>query len=651
MLLQALAAYADSDLAADLADESFETKPVPYAVEIDERGRFLGITPRFEEQRVEGGKKPKTNRVMQTLLIPKSPVNRNSGVYPLLGVDSIQYVVGPEPDAWTKPGEHDKHAKQHAGFIELLREAAELAGDPWLKAAVRLYEDPAQVAAARAGLAAEKAPGGANVALFINPDLSSDDVRGALVSRPAVKAFWRRHYEKQSGARHAKGGEGVCMISGRLGPIAVTHDKIKGASSLGGQAAGVALMSFDKQAFCSYGWEQNQNGPVSPERATAYVLALNDLMKPGRHRQGRDRERLARTRTDLGSMAFLYWTREPSVDVLDCVDPPPELGPDADMLVADMLDTPWTGQSPEGVPANWFYLLVVSGNGGRLVVHDWRAESLAEVQQNIRHWRAKLQVPDVFKQGQLSRPPAVYWLLRALMPPGMKEDHKQVGHWKMALVRRALFGPRFPLGLSILGMALDRLRRAQGAERLSPTRAGLIRLCVDDLLRMKTKGDTDLDGDLSLNLNHPAALCGRLMAIYEILQYQAHKLRNQEGKEEGEKKNGQVGVTVTDRYFALASTYPLLAFPKLEDLSRAHLKKLRRDNQGAHWAIKSRIDELTAQLMAHSGHYPARLSIEDQGRFAVAYHWQMAEDARDRQAFKQQNEEKAAEAALASAGQ
>jgi len=100
---------------------------------------------------------------------------------------------------------------------------------------------------------------------------------------------------------------------GEVGPIAVTHDKIKGASSLGGQPAGVALMSFDKQAFCSYGWEQNQNGPVSPERATAYVLALNDLMKHGRHRQGRNRERTVRTRTDLGSMGFLYWTRDPRI--------------------------------------------------------------------------------------------------------------------------------------------------------------------------------------------------------------------------------------------------------------------------------------------------------------------------------------------------
>ena len=48
------------------------------------------------------------------------------------------------------------------------------------------------------------------------------------------------------------------MISGKLGPIAPTHEKIKGASSLGGQASGVALMSFDKEAFRSYGWEQNR---------------------------------------------------------------------------------------------------------------------------------------------------------------------------------------------------------------------------------------------------------------------------------------------------------------------------------------------------------------------------------------------------------
>jgi CRISPR-associated protein Csd1 len=620
MLLQALAHYADTDLADDLADEAFEMKPVPYGVQIDDQGRFSGISVFIDEKQVEGAKKPKTFKVTREMLIPKSPVNRNSGVYPLLGADAIQYVVGPEPGVWTKPGDAAKHEKHHAAFIELVREAAELTQDSWLRAAALFYGNPAEVAKAREALAAEKPKGGANAVLVFSPGPDSEIPSTPIVKSPAVKEFWRRRFHDLSGERHAKGGEGVCMISGKRGPIAVTHDTIKGTSKLGGRAE-VRLMSFDKQAFRSYGWEQNQNSPVSPERATAYVLALNDLLKPGRHRQGRDRDSLIRTRSDFGGMGFLYWTRDPEdIDVVSCID----FGPDADMAVADMLNAPWTGKPVDGVNPNWFYLLTVSGNGGRLVVHDWHAEALADVQRNIRAWRETLQVPDIFRQGQPAPVPSVYRLVHAIMTPGMKDDNKQAGHWKLAMVRRALFGPsRFPFGIAILAAALDRMRHVQGSERLSPVRAGLIRLCVNDLIRMKSEGETILNENLANNLDHPAAICGRLMAVYESLQYQAQ---------------GDVGQTVGDRYFAMASTYPQLAFPRLETLSRAHLKKLRRDKPAAFVTISRLLNELTEKFAAHGAQYPVQLSIEGQGRFAIGYHCQRAEDSRRIQEAKERKD-------------
>ncbi len=113
--------------------------------------------------------------------------------------------------------------------------------------------------------------------------------------------------------------------------------------------------------------------------------------------------------------------------------------------------------------------------------------------------------------------------------------------------------------------------------------------------------------------DHPAYICGRLMAVYEALQYKAQ---------------GSVNVTVSDRYFALASTFPLLAFKRIEDLSKAHLRKLRRDNGAAAWALQKRISELTECLDKYGANYPKQLSLEDQGRFVVGYHHQKAADAR-----------------------
>ena len=120
--------------------------------------------------------------------------------------------------------------------------------------------------------------------------------------------------------------------------------------------------------------------------------------------------------------------------------------------------------------------------------------------------------------------------------------------------------------------------------------------------------------------DHPAYICGSLLAVYDGLQYQAHRDPDSPGQ--------QVGASVVDRYYALASTYPQLAFPKLEALSRAHLRKLRRDRRAAEVAISRRIDGLIDRLSAQGAKFPAQLSLEDQGRFVIGFHHQKADDQR-----------------------
>ena len=100
------------------------------------------------------------------------------------------------------------------------------------------------------------------------------------------------------------------------------------------------------------------------------------------------------------------------------------------------------------------------------------------------------------------------------------------------------------------------------------------------------------------------------MALYESLQYTASKDVNQ---------------TVADRYYTLASTYPAMAFPKLQDLGNKHLRKLRRDNPGAMVRIGQEIDQLHLDIEAAGGFkFPAALDLDGQGRFALGYHHQRA---------------------------
>jgi CRISPR-associated protein Csd1 len=93
MFVQALAAYADKNLQAELNDVAFEERAVPYYLQISADGSFLGVTPRFEQVAPANGKgKPKQRQL--THRVPRSPVERNSGEHPLLGADDIGYVLG-----------------------------------------------------------------------------------------------------------------------------------------------------------------------------------------------------------------------------------------------------------------------------------------------------------------------------------------------------------------------------------------------------------------------------------------------------------------------------------------------------------------------------------------------------------------------------
>lgn len=610
MLVQALASYADTYLAEQLAELALEEKPVPFTVEINDVGEFINVRERTQEVTQANGKKI---RIPLTLLVPRSPVSRVSGVYPLLGCDAIQYVVGPFPGVWTEDSEGAKHRAHHSAFVEFIRHAASETNDPSLKACVMFYADEARVAKARDALAEKKPKGGALVALVVRPrGLSQDEPGGPVIERPGVREFWCRHFNEKFAERHAEGGEAICLVTGKRGSVAVTHEKIKGTASLGGQPAGVSLMSFDKEAFRSYGWERNANSPVGPERAAAYVLALNDLLRRGDHQQTFPSGKLQRTRSDHGGVAFLYWTREPSDDSPMAVfeDPQPE-------NVAGLLDAPRAGvPGATSITANEFFLLTVSGNGGRLVVRDWFHDSLPNVMANVGKWFEGIRIADVFNGGEPSRPPKLWELLLAISPPRLRlatESNDKVNAERaMRMVRRALHG--LPLSRSVLAAALGRLRAESGNNRLSPARMGLVRLCVNDISKLEKGGESLMNESLDPNQEHPAYLCGCILAIYEALQYHAHQ--------------GEVNVTVADRYYGLASTYPQLAFPKLETLSKAHLKKLRRDNGPAGYAISKQIDELTDRLVAHGAKYPAQLNLEDQGRFAIGYHHQKAENAR-----------------------
>jgi CRISPR-associated protein Csd1 len=576
MLAQALAEYADQVLGDELADAAWEEKPVPYLIEISGTGAFQNIIPRM----VQAMRGKKTVSVPDSLTVPRSPVPRNAGLYPLLAVDDVKYVLGPGP--WTTKGQEENNRQRHQAFADLIRAAAASTKDESLEACALFYDQPAEVELARAALQDAKA--GTIVALSVD---------GPVAKRPAVRSYWRAHYASASGARVATAGSGQCLISGRIGPIAPTHEKIKGLG-LGGQSAGVSLMSFDKEAFQSYGWDQNANSPVAPDRAMAYVLALNHLLR-------RDNGH----RRDVAGVAFVFWTREDSeFDPMSVVDQADEAQVNA-LLSLDPLVDP---------DPNLFYMAGFSANGARMLIRYWVSDSLGRIKANLKEWFAGQRIMDVYSAA-IAPPPKLWQLLAALDREGEPPKDRT-----LALLRRAIEGLAQPLGYRILTAALARLRVSK-ENRLEPHRIGLIRLCLNDQLRMK--GESTMPEVLDPKEHHHAYLCGRLLAVYESIQYSSA----------GETKVNQ---TVADRYYSLASTYPALAFPKLADLGQKHLRKLRRDDRGAMVALERQLQEILGQIEQASGcRFPAGLDLDGQGRFVLGYHHQRAEHIRAGKAHKQ----------------
>ncbi len=594
MLVQALAEYTDNYLADDLNDAAWESKPVPWLLAISTQGTFLNLIPRMTS--VTRGKKQV--QLPMEMRVPRSPVNRNSGEHPLLGTDDIAYVLGVGPWTPDKAADKEKAEKHHKAFLSLIGRAAAETGDAALEACVRFYANQVEVEKARTAL--QEAKAGTLIALSVG---------GALADCVDVQKFWRQHYQAAF-AERMEGSKGECMVSGKLGVIAPTHEKIKGVASLGGQAAGVALMSFDKEAFRSYGWEQNQNSPVSPDRALAYVLALNHLLKQDNGR-----------RKDIAEIGFLYWLKNPAdidaLDLMERADP---------KQVKDLLNF-----DPRADPdPNRFYMLGVSGNGGRLRVRYWADLALTQVKLNLQDWHRQLRV-----EYPWDAPPVQRWqLCYAIDREGEPPDHAV-----LALMRRAIEG--LPLGYSMLSAALTRLRHPGGndagakekkSDPMSLQRLrvpmGLVRMCLNDLFRQQ-KGRKEMSEGLDPTCTIPAYVCGRLMAEFENLQSTTTRKAG----------GGDVNSTVTDRFFSLASTYPAAAFSKIVDLGQKHLKKLRGMDKGAAYAIEKKLMEIENLLQPdRNGPYPSNLSLEEQGLFALGYYhqkaWSIAQ-ARDR---KQSNE-------------
>lgn len=464
----------------------------------------------------------------------------------------------------------------------------------------------------------------------LGPENFTFRVQGELlVENEAIKQFWREQHAHE--VRQARAGfpKGLCLISGRAGQsLAPTHNpKIQGVPNT--QSFGAAIVSFDKDAFGSYGFDQSLNSPSSDEAATAYCVALNWLLGQADHS------------LRLGQTSLCFWTRETEfagnlfARLLNRPDP---------QSVGQFLKSPWAGIERDLARRDQFFAVTLAGNSGRIVIRHWLQQPLDQAIEKFHDWFADLELkvpskPEV-KAGKKPKAPgkvtefhplSVYWLACTTV----REAKDLLPDVSAQLYRAALEGSAPPVSLitPILNQLHSKLVRDENYKILyDQSRFALLKLILN---RNRKNTDMEIKPELTADTDDAAYNCGRLLSVFNETQKKAHEY-------------GLKGATVSEKYFGTASTSPAYVFPYLVKLNRHHLQKIWKSPKYAGgerfleetiYSILTRLgqtEEMRKNKTAPA--FPRTLDLQAQGRFALGFYQQMAADAAARQANRKIND-------------
>lgn len=408
-----------------------------------------------------------------------------------------------------------------------------------------------------------------------------------LHDRVVAQFIWSKLLAPDEGAI-----ESSCLVTGETGPIARLHPSIKGV--YGGQSSGGSIVSFNADAYTSYGKNQGENAPVSESAAFAYTTALNYLL---RRENGQC--------VSIGDASTVFWavadnekTAQAAESLFGWMVNMPADDSQETAQIKPILDKVAQGKplieiAPDISPNTRFYILGLAPNAARLSIRYWMDTTFGELAMHVRQHYLDLAI----KPLGWREPPSIWRLLIQTAAQGKSENiHPQLAG---ELMRSILTGQAYPRML--LSQLTQRIR-ADG--QISGIRISLIKAVIQ---RDYRKGLIQEEVPMALDLSskNTAYLLGRLFATIERIQESAL------GRE--------VNSTVADRYYGSAASVPFSVFPRLLAGSQNHLTKIRRDKPGFAVNLKKDLGEIIAGL---DGAFPKHLSIEEQGRFAVGYYHQ-----------------------------
>ena len=573
MILQALAKYYEN-----LAEEGKVPKPgwcsakVSYQINLSEEGDVKGISCLKTEE--ERGKK--TVQVPQVFLVPEM-VTRSSGVSANFLCDNAKYLLGISQETDEKSKKRAKECFDAARERHLSILAP---GKSTMAKAVYLFfekwnpEEAMEHPEIRDNW--EEITDGSNLIFGMDMDYAQDDTE--------VKVAWDSHNSGES-----KDVQGICLVTGERAEIARIHRGIKGVP--GAQSSGAALVSFNAPAFESYGKEQSYNAPVGTYGEFAYTTALNYLLSNRTYS------------LQIGDTMVVFWAESAETDYqavfMGCMDSPTDNQEELKSLFERIrLGQPVIYQGNELDPEQRFYVLGLAPNAARLSVRFFYENSFGNILKNIfAHYKRMELIRPKWEQKE-------YLSVREMLFETVNKkstDKKPVSNMAAMTFRAILSGSRYPERL--YSDTLIRIRAEQDEGKLNWRRIAIIKAY---LMRNRNweKGE-DYMG-LNEESNDIAYVLGRLFFVLEAIQIEA---------------NPDIQATIRDRYYNSACGTPASVFPILIKLKNSHLKKIGREKDGAKKYYEKLLAELLWKIDCQKG-FPKRLSLEEQGMFAIGYYHQ-----------------------------
>lgn len=563
MILQALAKYYER--IPNAAEEGFQKQEIPFIIVLNRQGSFAGLVDTREGE----GKKKRA----RPFLVPKA-VKRASGIAANLLWDNTAYVLGrPKPDKKKDVEKLLERAKeQQASFFGRIRDTcSDNLSDEGIEAVISFLEKKDYEKLFNHPLWQEIEESGANLTFQLEGDTElicqREVVKKAIMSSPADEPTDFQ----------------ICLVSGNPDTPARLHTAIKGV--WGAQSSGANIVSFNLDAFKSFGKEQGYNAPVGVKSEFAYTTALNTLLAKG-----------SRQRIQAGDASTVFWA-EKKHEIEDWFadifgEPAKGESEQDNEAIKALFKSPETGATPALDDNTRFYVLGLSPNASRIAVRFWYAGTVAEVEENIRQH---------FEDIEITRPPnqpKYLSLFRLLVSTALqgKSDNIQP-NLAGDFIKAILAGTPYPA--TLLSSAI---RRIKAEREVTYQRVSLIKaILVRNARFYKTNQKEEVSMSLDTSNTNTGYRLGRLFAVLEKIQEEA---------------SPGINATIRDRFYGSASSVPVTVFSHLMKLKNHHIAKL--ENKGRAVNLEKIIGEIVDDIKEFPGH----LSLDDQGRFAVGYYHQ-----------------------------